>query len=76
MKAELWSSTKSLEKDCSQFTKADIVKYISENNIGMVNFRYVGGDGKLKVLNFVINDMEYLEELLTTGERVDGSSLF
>ncbi len=68
--------SKYLGKDSSQFTKADIVKYISENNIGMVNFRYVGGDGKLKILNFVLNDMDYLDELLTTGERVDGSSLF
>ncbi|MCP4159590.1 MAG: glutamine synthetase [Deltaproteobacteria bacterium] len=67
---------KFLKKPASQFTKADLIKYITENNIEMLNFRYVGGDGKLKVLNFVINDKEYLEELLTTGERVDGSSLF
>jgi len=65
-----------LGKPAKEFTKADIIKYINENGIEMVNFRYVGGDGKLKVLNFVLNDKDYLEELLTTGERVDGSSLF
>ena len=42
----------------------------------MINFRYVGGDGRLKELNFVINDKQHLDLLLSTGERVDGSSLF
>ncbi|MDA3809280.1 MAG: glutamine synthetase family protein [Spirochaetaceae bacterium] len=65
-----------LGKQASDFTKSDIIKYINDNHVEMINFRYVGGDGKLKVLNFVINDKDYLEELLTTGERVDGSSLF
>ena len=35
--------SKYLGKSASEFTKADIIKYISENNIEMVNFRYVGG---------------------------------
>ena len=65
-----------LHKPASQFTKADIIKYIEENDIKMVNFMYPAGDGKLKTLNFVINNLEYLETLLTCGERVDGSSLF
>ncbi|TSA34517.1 MAG: hypothetical protein D4R64_11610 [Porphyromonadaceae bacterium] len=42
----------------------------------MLNFRYVAEDGKLKILNFVIHSLEYLESILSTGERVDGSSLF
>ena len=37
---------------------------------------YVGGDGRLKTLNFIINDKDYLDTLLSCGERVDGSSLF
>ena len=65
-----------LQKSCEDFTKKDIIKYIVENNIEMLNFRYVGGDGRLKTLNFVINSAEYLDQILTTGERVDGSSLF
>ena len=44
--------------------------------IEMVNFMYPAADGRLKTLNFVINDLEYLETILSTGERVDGSSLF
>jgi glutamine synthetase len=65
-----------LGKPAATFTRDDIVKYITENNIHMVNFMYPGGDGKLKTLNFVINDLAYLHTILTCGERVDGSSLF
>jgi len=65
-----------LKKPSSEFTKADILKYIKDNDIEMINFRYVGGDGRLKTLNFVIQSKEQLETLLSTGERVDGSSLF
>lgn len=65
-----------LKKPATQFTKADIISYIQENEITMVNFMYPAGDGRLKTLNFVINNLEYLETILTCGERVDGSSLF
>ncbi|MDR0927130.1 MAG: glutamine synthetase family protein [Ignavibacteria bacterium] len=65
-----------LQKPSSSFTKKDIIDYIVANNVEMLNFRYVGSDGRLKTLNFVINSMDYLDAILTTGERVDGSSLF
>jgi len=65
-----------LNKPAAEFTRADIVKYIEDHNIEMVNFRYVGGDGRLKTLNFVISSRQHLNSILTTGERVDGSSLF
>lgn len=65
-----------LQKPASEFTKADIVSYIKENEIIMVNFMYPAADGRLKTLNFVINDAAYLDAILTCGERVDGSSLF
>lgn len=58
------------------FTREDIISYITANDIQMVNFMYPAGDGRLKTLNFVINSLEYLETILTLGERVDGSSLF
>ena len=58
------------------FTKEDIIKYMSHNDIKLVNFMYPAADGRLKTLNFAINSMEYLETILTCGERVDGSSLF
>lgn len=65
-----------LEKPAADFTKADIINYITANGIQMVNFRYVGGDGRLKSLNFAINNLQHLDEILSGGERVDGSSLF
>ena len=65
-----------LQRDCKEFTKDDIIKYVVENNIEMINFRYVAEDGKLKTLNFIITSLEHLENILSTGERVDGSSLF
>ena len=65
-----------LGKPAKEFTKADILRYIRENGVRMVNFMYPAGDGRLKTLNFVINNAAYLDAILTCGERVDGSSLF
>jgi len=67
---------KFLGKPVQEFTRADVIRYIEKQGIEMVNFRYVAGDGRLKTLNFVINGKKHLESILTTGERVDGSSLF
>ena len=65
-----------LQKPAEEITKADIIRYVCENDIRMINFMYPGGDGKLKTLNFVITNLQYLDTILTCGERVDGSSLF
>ena len=65
-----------LRKAPSDFTRNDLIKYVEEQGIEMVNFMYPAADGRLKTLNFVINDRDYLETILTLGERVDGSSLF
>ena len=67
---------RTLGKAAATFTRADIIDYISREGIEMVNFMYAAADGRLKTLNFVINSLEYLETILSTGERVDGSSLF
>ncbi len=64
-----------LGKPREEFTKKDLIKFIEENKIEMVNFRYVGGDDRLKTLNFIITGRDQLDRLLSTGERVDGSSL-
>lgn len=65
-----------LQKEPSQFRKADIIRFIKENGIEMVNFMYPADDNRLKTLNFAINSEEYLDSILSFGERVDGSSLF
>ena len=67
---------KFLNKSAKDFTKEDIIEFIEDNDIRMVNFRYTGGDGRLKSLNFVVSDYDYLTQILSHGERVDGSSLF
>ena len=54
-----------LGKPCKAFTKADIVRYIKENGVQMVNFMYPAGEGRLKTLNFVINNAAYLDAILT-----------
>jgi len=65
-----------LGKSPEEFRKADIIRFIKENGIKMVNFMYPADDNRLKTLNFVINSEDYLDSILTFGERVDGSSLF
>lgn len=65
-----------LKKEPKDFLKSDIINFIKENGIKMVNFMYPADDNRLKTLNFVINSEEYLDSILTYGERVDGSSLF
>ena len=65
-----------LGKAPGEIRKADIIHFIKENGIKMVNFMYPADDNRLKTLNFVVNSEEYLDSILTYGERVDGSSLF
>lgn len=64
------------QKPAAELTRDDIISFITMHGIEMVNFMYPAGDGRLKTLNFVVNNMAYLETILTLGERVDGSSLF
>jgi len=64
-----------LGKPAKEFTKQDLLRFIEGNDIEMMNFRYVAGDGRLKTLNFTITSKPQLDRLLSMGERVDGSSL-
>ena len=65
-----------LNKPAEQLTKEDLIRFIEDYDIQMINFRYMGWDGRLKTLNFIIGSREHLNNVLTAGERVDGSSLF
>ena len=47
---------KFLGKDPKMFTRADIIDYVVKNDIEMINFMYPAADGRLKTLNFIIND--------------------
>jgi len=63
-----------LNKPASEFTRADLIRYIEDNDIEMINFRYVAWDGRLKALNFIINNKQHLEAVLSAGERVDANT--
>jgi glutamine synthetase len=65
-----------LNKPVKFSSREEIMEFVDRHNIVMVNFMYPAGDGRLKTLNFSVYDREYLYTILTTGERVDGSSLF
>ncbi|BCR82035.1 glutamine synthetase family protein [Arachnia rubra] len=67
---------RALGKQPHEFTRHDIIRFVAEQDIPMLNLRYLGGDGRLKVLNFAIQSSAHLNRILTMGERVDGSSLF
>ncbi len=59
-----------------RWTVEDLVLYVQEHGIRLVSLMHVGGDGWLKVLDFVPGSTEHLRNVLTGGERADGSSLF
>ena len=64
------------QKPASELTKADIIAFVRDKGVEMIDFMYPAEDGRVKTLNFMINNLAYLETILTYGERVDGSSLF
>jgi len=60
-----------------EFTKKEeIVNFISENAIKILNLCHIPEDGRLKTLSFTATKSEKVYEILDLGERVDGSSLF
>ncbi len=65
-----------LQKHPADFTRKDIIRFVVDKGIRVINFRYVAADGRLKTLNFTVSNIQYLNTILTYGERVDGSSLF
>ena len=67
---------KYLKKEARYFTKSDIIEYIEKHHIRMLNFHYIPEDGRIKTLNFIIQGKDHLDDVLSSGERVDGSSLF
>jgi glutamine synthetase len=64
-----------LDKPQRDITREDLVRYVKRNEIQFIQFRHVGGDGRLKTLSFVVESERQLDRLLAEGERVDGSSL-
>ena len=63
-------------KPSSEWTVDDLVAVFVGERLRLVNLMHVGGDGWLKTLDFVPRDRVHLRDVLTSGERADGSSLF
>jgi glutamine synthetase len=56
--------------------KEDILSFICDSNVRILNLCHIPEDGRLKILSFVVTGAEKVEEILELGERVDGSNLF
>jgi glutamine synthetase len=56
--------------------KEDVLKFISEKGVKILNLCHIPEDGRLKTLSFSALDKKEVNEILEFGERVDGSSLF
>jgi len=65
-----------LKKPPKDFTKEDLIKFVKNNGIKILNLCHVAEDCRFKTLSFVMDDEKHLSEILEKGERVDGSSLF
>ncbi|MCB2200167.1 glutamine synthetase [bacterium] len=63
-------------KSPDQWTADDLIEFVREHRIRVVSLMHIGGDGDLKTLDFVPRDFMHLRDVITGGERADGSSLF
>lgn len=63
-------------KPAEEWTVDDLVRVVGAFGVRIVSLMHVGGDGWLKTLDFVPRDLTHLREVLSFGERADGSSLF
>jgi glutamine synthetase len=52
------------------------VRCVRELGLEVVSLMHIGGDGWLKTLDFVPASPSHLRDILESGERADGSSLF
>jgi glutamine synthetase len=63
-------------KPAEDWTADDLIEVVADLRIRLVSLMHVGGDGWLKTLDFVPRDRAHLRDVLSWGERADGSSLF
>src|SRR5512140_1888022 len=63
-------------KPPAPWTVADLMALVRERGIRVLSLMHVGGDGWLKTLDFVPRDAAHFADILSGGERADGSSLF
>jgi len=65
-----------LDKEPSDFCRADLLKVVAHHGIERFSFHYTGLDNQLKELKLPFSSTDQADRILASGERVDGSSLF
>jgi glutamine synthetase len=65
-----------LGKPAGSFTVEDLIAVVNHERIRLISLMHVGGDGLIKTLDFAPSDLTQLRNILTGGERSDGSSIF
>jgi glutamine synthetase len=63
-------------KTADDWTMDDLVELVANLGVRLVSLMHVGGDNALKTLDFVPRDEHHLRQILQSGERADGSSVF
>jgi glutamine synthetase len=63
-------------KPADVWTVDDLVELVANLSVRLVSLMHVGGDSALKTLDFVPRDEHHLRQILQSGERADGSSVF
>jgi glutamine synthetase len=74
--AEACTLVRAIGKPETHWTVDDLAGIVESHGIRLIGLMHVGGDGWLKSLDFVPRDVEHAREVLSHGERADGSSLF
>lgn len=65
-----------IDKPRPEWGIEDLVDFARREGVRNLHLMHVGGDGWLKSLDFTVAGADRLEQVLRTGERADGSSLF
>jgi glutamine synthetase len=68
--------TELLEKSPADFNRDDFLRVVEDQEIKRLTFHYTALDGRLKELKIPVTGRNQVENILSEGERVDGSSLF
>lgn len=71
-----WKLAQLIGKPNSEWTVDDLISLVRSQNIELISLMHIGGDGHLKTLDFVPRNTAHLRDILTAGERADGSSIF
>jgi len=56
--------------------REELVEFVVNSGFRILNLCHIPEDGRLRTLSFATSDRERVLEVLESGERVDGSSLF